>query len=73
MPVDAGPHEHRFCKVLALFHPTELNAFYAELTRDDTCSEQALRRLEEDRPRGLRRAVQQEHEHRERHGQQEQE
>jgi hypothetical protein len=47
VPRDAGPNEHRFSRVLALFLPDELNSFLGELTADPRCSEEALRRLEE--------------------------
>ena len=47
VPRDAGPCETRFCRVLALFLPDELNHFLSELTADPRCSEEALRQLEE--------------------------
>ncbi len=47
VPRDAGPYEHRFSRVLALFLPDELNPFLGELTADPRCSEEALRQLEE--------------------------
>jgi hypothetical protein len=47
VPRDAGPNEHWFSWVLALFLPDELNSFLGELTADPRCSEEALRRLEE--------------------------
>ena len=48
VPRDAGPHETRFCRVLALFLPEELSPFLSELTADSRCSEETLRQLEED-------------------------
>lgn len=47
VPRDAGPNEHRFSRVLALFLPDELSSFLGELTADPRCSEEALRQLEE--------------------------
>jgi hypothetical protein len=44
---DAGPYEHRFSRVLALFLQDELNSFLGELTADPRWSEEALRQLEE--------------------------
>ena len=50
VPRDAGPWETRFCRVLALFLPEELNPFLGALTADPHCSEAALRQLEETLP-----------------------
>ena len=50
VPIDAGPAEHRFSRVLALFRDEELTAFLATLTADKTCSDDTLRRLEEATP-----------------------
>jgi hypothetical protein len=50
VPRDAGPCETRFCPVLALFLPEELNPFLGALTADPHCSEAALRQLEETPP-----------------------
>ena len=47
VPLDAGPAETRFSRVLALFLDEELNPFLSELTADPRCSEEALRQLEE--------------------------
>ena len=46
VPLDAGPAETRFSRVLALFLDEELNPFLSELTADPRCSEEALRQLE---------------------------
>jgi hypothetical protein len=50
VPLDAGPAEHRFSRVLALFRDEELTPFLATLTTDDTCSDETLRKLEEATP-----------------------
>jgi len=47
VPFHPGPKEVRFCKLLALFSPSERNQFLAELTANPLCSEAALRQLEE--------------------------
>jgi len=50
VPFHPGPKEARFCKLLALFSPSERNQFLAELTANPHCSEAALRQLEESAP-----------------------
>ena len=47
VPRDAGPHETRFCRVLALFLPEQLSPFLSELTTDPRCSKECLCQLEE--------------------------
>ncbi len=37
VPLDAGPSESRFSRVLALFLPEELNCFLCDLTEDPRC------------------------------------
>ena len=49
VPLDAGPAETRFSRVMALFLDEELNPFLSELTADPRFSGEALRQLEEDR------------------------
>jgi hypothetical protein len=47
VPLDAGPSEHRFSRLLALFLDDELNGFLQVLSGDPQCSETILRELEE--------------------------